>query len=157
MCFVERLTKHWNLEGVFPDARVTTDAIATFENRFTLTLPPDVRAFYQRFNGLLEMDGDLNRFWPIDELDTVPAIVEPYSGTLDFSGSANSLTNPDRYFAFADHSIWVCVYAMHLSGNSDSDTTIVWIADGTTFDILADTFAGFWELYLTAPDRIVAP
>jgi len=157
MSVFHRLATHWNLEVVTPDAQATGDAIAAFENRFALTLPPDVRAFYERFNGLLDMDGDLNRFWPIAELDTVPAIVEPYSGIPDYSGIVKRLPDPDRYFAFADHSIWVCVYAMHLSDHPDSDTTIVWIADGNTFDILADTFAGFWELYLTSPDRILAP
>ncbi|QDT10528.1 SMI1/KNR4 family protein [Planctomycetes bacterium K23_9] len=154
MSFVDRLAKHWNLADVTPDARGTGDAIAAFENRFALTLPPDVRAFYERFNGLLDMDDDLNRFWPIDELNTVPAIVEPYH---DYSGIGNRLPDAERYFAIADHSIWVHVYALHLADHPDSDTSIVWIADGNTFDILTETFAGFWELYLTSPNRILVP
>jgi hypothetical protein len=157
MSVVDRLAKYWNLESVTPDARETGDAIAAFENRFALTLPRDVRAFYERFNGLLDMDDDLNRFWLIDELDTVPAIVNSYTGVPDYSGIANRLPDAERYFAFADHSIWVCVYALRLSDHRDSDTTVVWIADGNTFEILAETFSGFWELYLASPDRILVP
>ncbi|TWU48971.1 hypothetical protein Poly51_48750 [Rubripirellula tenax] len=157
MSFVDRLAKQWNLTDVSPDALVTADAIASFENRFALTLPNDVRAFYERFNGLLDMDNDLNRFWPIGELDTVPAIVEPYSGTPDYGGISSRLPHAERYFAFADHSIWVHVYAIRLAEHPDSNTSIVWIADGNTFDILADTFAGFWEMYLTSLDRVLVP
>jgi len=157
MSLVDRLAKHWNLTDVTPDARATGNAIAAFENQFALTLPPDVRAFYERFSGLLDMDDDLNRFWPIDELNTVPAIVEPYSGLPNYSGIANRLPEAERYFAFADHSIWVHIYALHLADPPDSDTSIVWIADGNTFDIISDTFVGFWELYLTSPERILVP
>lgn len=157
MSVIDRLAKLWNLDDVAPDSRETGDAIAAFENRFAVTLPPDVREFYERFNGLVDMDADLNRFWPIDELGTVPDIVEPYFGIPDYSGIANRLPDAKHYFAFADHSIWVCVYAVHLSDNPDTDTTIVWIADGNTFDILAETFSEFWELYLTSPDRILFP
>lgn len=157
MSFVDRLAKHWNLTDVTPDARATGDAIATFENRFALKLPPDVRAFYERFNGLLAMDTDLNRFWPIDELDTVAAILAPHSGMPDYSGIGSRLPNAGRYFVFADHSIWVHVYALHLADQSASDTSVVWIADGSTFAVLADTFAEFWELYLSSHHRILVP
>jgi len=151
MSFIDRLARHWGLESVTPDPRSTRDAIAAFERRFGVNLHPDVRAFYERFNGLHEMDSDLNRFWPIDEIDTVPAIVETYGGIPNFSGIANRLPNASQYFAFADHSIWVYVYALRLTDDPNSGSSVAWIADANTFDILTDTFSGFWELYLSDP------
>ncbi len=157
MTFVDRLVEHWKVANVRPDARVTRDAISKFENQFGISLPPDVRAFYERFNGLLDLDSDLNRFWPISELDSVAAMVEPYSGIPEFSGIVSRLSEANSYFAFADHSIWVMVYAVRLCRSDALSSTVICIADGRTFDKLSDTFAGFWELYLASPDRILVP
>ena len=157
MSFVDRLVAHWKMERVSPDVQATAKAIDEFQSRFNLTLPADVRAFYERFNGLLDMDADLNKFWPIEELDTVPNKVEPYASIPDFSGISARLPDAANYFAFADHSIWVFVYAFRLTGDLAESGPVVWIADGNTHDTIAESFAGFWQAYLDNPDRIMVP
>ncbi|MEZ6130372.1 MAG: SMI1/KNR4 family protein [Planctomycetaceae bacterium] len=157
MSIFDRLAAEWKLADVRPDDRETEQAFAMFENRFARELPSDMREFYQRFNGLLDMDADLNRVWPLDELDTVPAIVDTYAGTPYYSGIAKRLPDAHEYFAFADHSIWVCVYAVRLTDNVSSSGPVVGISDGKTFHILSNTFLEFWDRYLATPERTLFP
>ena len=154
---IDRLVTAWHLADVRPKNAATGDAIATFEERFSRTLPRDLRTIYERFNGLHDTDADLNRFWPIDEIDTVPSVIDPYAGTSDFSGIAQRLPLANEYFAFADHSIWVYVYAVRLTDDEPTSGPVVWIADGDTFDIVSDTFSGFWDRYLATSERILVP
>lgn len=151
MSFIDRLVDLWQLSGRVPDPSLADKAIRKFQNRFDVQLPPDVDAFYRRFHSLLgDMDSDLNHFWPIEDVDIVSAKVAPcYSGV-------DRITNSTELFAFADHSIWVHVYAMRLSKDSRVGASVIWIADGE-FATLAETFAGFWEIYLASTHHIVVP
>lgn len=152
MQFIDRLAAEWGLMDVRPNTGETRLAIAAFEDRFRLSLPAEVRAFYERFNGLLDMDSDLNRFWSIGELAAVPAALDS-----DFRGIAAHLPHADEYFAFADHSISVFIYAVRLAKDSSTSGPVVCIAGGDSFDKMADTFADFWDRYLATPGRILLP
>ena len=133
------------------------ETIVAFEQRHSVSLPDDVRRFYSRFNGTLEMDTAFNAFWPLDEVDTVPKKLSDYAGIPDYSKIADNLPNADDYFVFADHSIWVNVYAIRLKGEHSATAPVLWIADGSTFDIIAESFLEFWLRYLTDPDSVIAP
>ena len=151
MNFIDRLVELWRLGGVVPDPSLADKSIRKFHNRLDVQFPPDVHAFYRRFHGLIgDMDSDLNNFWPIEDVDTVSAKVAPYYSGVD------KIANSTEFFAFADHSIWVHVYAMRLSKDSRAGASVIWIADGNSAT-LAETFAGFWEINLASTHRIVVP
>lgn len=159
MSFIDRLVRHWNLADDTPDVDRAANAIDLFEAPFRVALPADVRSFYLRFNAHLvlemdEMDSDLNSFWPIEEVDRVPSKIEGFAGIPDYSGISASLPDANSYFAFADHSIWVMVYAMRLTSDRSSPARVIYIADGNTYATIADSFAAFWESYLENPSHI---
>jgi len=147
MYFVEELAHLWKLENHEPDRLSTSAAIETFESRCGVTLPREVRAFYERFNDVLDgtMDEDLNAFWPLSEIDAVSQYF------------SSSIPGADELFVFADRSIWVHVYAVRLSAKDPESTQVVWIADEDNVAVIADCFSEFWEAYLASPHRILFP
>ena len=155
MDFIERLALAWNEEGVECREGASPAAIATFENEHSITFPNDVRRFYMEFNGTIGTDDELNAFWSLDEIDSVPKKLSDFTGVPNYGGIESNLPNAEDYFVFADHSIWVHVFAMQLRGHSPLNAPVMWIANGRTFDRIAESFAAFWELYLADPNRLI--
>ncbi|MDA1055868.1 MAG: SMI1/KNR4 family protein [Planctomycetota bacterium] len=156
MDFIERLTLAWTEEGVERREGASRATVAEFENRHGITLPDDVRRFYMEFNGTIGTDEELNAFWSLDEIDSVPKKLSDFRGVPDYGGIEMNLADAENYFVFADHSIWVHVFAMQLRGQPPVNAPVLWIANGRTFDRIAESFAQFWELYLADPNRLIA-
>ena len=159
MEYIDRLKKLWSDSDIAVSPGATPETISTFEQQHGLTLPADVRLFYAHFNGVYDDDLGFMSFWPIDEVDTVPNKLSDQlpGGSPDYGAISSHLANAQDYFLFADHSIWIHVYAMRLRGEGSEQTPILWIADGRTFEVLANSFAEFWEMYLEDPFSVVSP
>lgn len=147
MRFVHELAKLWRLEDLHPNCRSTKLAINNFEFRHGITLPEDVRSFYERFNDLLDgtMDDDLNAVWPLGMIDTVTHHL------------SDKIPGADELFVFADHSIGVHLYAVRLTPERPGTSPVLWIADEHNFAEISVSFSGFWEAYLASPHRVVVP
>ena len=157
MQFIDRLTELWDRVGVARNTGASPEAIAAFELEHRIKMPDDVRLFYSHFNGTCDTDTAFMAFWPLDEIDTVPNKLSGYGGIPDYGRITDRLPNADNYFVFADHSIWVHVYAIQLRGEGSNAAPILWIADGITFDIIASSFSEYWMMYLDDPDSVIAP
>lgn len=157
MEFIDRLAKLWDDAGVARNDGASAETIAAFEQGHSVSLPDDVRRFYSRFNGTIEADTAFIAFWPLDEIDTVPKKLSDYAGIPDYSDIAENLPNADDYFVFADHSIWVNVYAIRLKGEHSAMAPVLWIANGYTFDTMSESFLDFWLRYLADPESVIAP
>lgn len=153
----DRLAKQWDDAGVARNVGASVKTITAFELRHHISLPVDVRRFYSRFNGTLETDTAFIAFWPLEEIDTVPEKLADYAGIPDYSKITDSLPDADDYFVFADHSIWVNVYAIRLKGKHSAKAPVLWIADGCTFATMSESFSDFWLRYMDDPDSVIAP
>lgn len=149
-----RLKELWRSSHLDVCPPASQEAIATFEATHQIVLPDDVRGFYEHFNGTEEMESSLNRYWPLEEIERLPKKLAE-SGYDEFSGIEEWLPHADDYFAFADHSIWVRVYAIRLVGASAGNRPVLWIDDRKTFGIIANSFEEYWRRYLNKPDAMI--
>ncbi len=152
MNYLEHLTDHWKTLDVAPRPPASQTQIDAFARRHGILLPDDFRDFYSLCDGIEGTDGGLNAFWPLAEIDTVTAKLSEFSGAPNYSSISRNLPNASNYFVFADHSIWVCVYAVMLTNDPHAPTPVIWIGDGRTYGTIADSFTDFWTRYIALPD-----
>lgn len=143
----DRLEAHWKTQGIKPPAGVSEGRLREFENRFSITLPPDLRGYFLRVNGMgsrSESDDDWFSFWPIE--DVVRASEEYEDQFIEDQAS---------YFVFADHSICLPAYAIRLaSSESFLHPVIAIYSDQREYrtSIVARSFSEFVERYLSDPE-----
>jgi hypothetical protein len=137
------------LEGTTPP-KAALDDVREAERRLNVSLPQDMRQFYECMNGteqLTDHDHGLVRLWSLDELTTVR---EELPDDRDYEGIAAAIV-------FADHLHWSWAYAGLPIATLDSadDNFHVFIIGGAGGRIpIATSFSGFAELILTNDPRL---
>jgi hypothetical protein len=104
--FLSKLKKHWQELDLAHAAGASAAEIVAFEERYSVTLPTDLREYFRELNGFAighegASDLDLISFWHLDE-------VEQGKGE-----------NGDIYY-FADWSIDACLYGIQLTSSMTS-------------------------------------
>lgn len=146
----EAVKKHLRLQGIARGPIVTAEQVVVFEKRYGVQLPGDVREYFEEFNGSElgsggPMDDQLLAFWHLSE-------VRPLSEELPDS----SIPQADRYFVFADHSIWVHAYAIRLSSDPSESTPVVVVYDAAVGEV-APSMSAFFERYLAGDQTTLYP
>lgn len=154
MELLPRINEYWKSEGLELNPPATSAEIDEFATRHGLALPEDFRAFYEYCDGSVGMDEALNEFWPLSEIDTVPAKLSDFCGIPDYSAISRHLPDARNYFVFADHSIWACVYAIRLTQDGNAGNPVIVINNRRSYDTVADSFTGFWNKYLAMSGEI---
>ncbi|MBI1851930.1 MAG: SMI1/KNR4 family protein [Planctomycetes bacterium] len=116
--------------------------ISAFEARYRVRLPADLRAYFMTLNGSHDAsagpcDEDLISFWHLAEL-------RPF----DEPGAGPPLPPSDSLFVFADWSINALLWAVQLSGDSNSSLPVFLVGGESPVEV-APSFAAFLEGYLT--------
>lgn len=143
-----RLSEYWQRSGLAIQPGVDPAAIRAFEAKYEVHLPADLRSYFLVVNGTgPDMDPDLYRFWPLEE-------VKPVEEELNE-------VYPDRYsylgcFVFADHCISCWDYAARLECHGETAGP-VFRATGTNppREQMAASFVEFIEMYLASPNNII--
>jgi hypothetical protein len=144
-----RLIALWHDAGLAIRPGVDLASIRTFEARYCVTLPDDLRAYWMAVDGMGDdLDPGLNRFWPI-------GMVRPVSDEL-------SDIHSDRWayrgcYVFADHCIWCFGWAVRLGSHSTA-------LSGPVFQVtggdppgrqVAASFTAFVKMYLADPTSVL--
>ena len=110
------LLRRWVAGGETIRPGVSRADIHTFEDRFNVCLPADLRGYFLAIDGMssLATDDELFHFCQLQEVQPVikafpDADVNAYSG----------------YFVIAEFSLWAHVYAIRLSTNDDCPVAVV--------------------------------
>ncbi|MFO0808902.1 MAG: SMI1/KNR4 family protein [Gemmataceae bacterium] len=153
------IRKRWQAAGIAPRPGAAAADIDAFERRHGVRLPAEVREFYAHVDGMPPgaWDEDLLSFWPLAEVGPVPALLSGCRGIPDYGGIERSLPDAGSYFVFADHSIWVHVYAVRLSADPSAPCPVVWIAGGSTWAEMAMSFGEFLRRYADDPRQVLFP
>jgi len=156
---LERLRSRWQALGVPVRTGLSPEMLGAFERRYSIRLPEDVRRFYTYMDGMEygSTDGELNCFWPLANVGSVPEKLAGFRGVPDYGGIESVLPDADSYFVFADHSVWLHVYAMRLTADPSELAPVVWIGDGRTWAPVAPSFWAFLEWYSANPRSLMFP
>lgn len=140
----ELLKACWLAEGPPIHPGASEEQIRSFEARYAVLLPDDLRKYLMVVNGTGRYSGLDDRlfcFWSLEEFTTLR---EEYPGATCFE-------EPDAYFLFADHSVNLPAYAIRLSSvQSGLNPIIAVYSDNRQYSSqrVADSFAAFAEEYL---------
>jgi len=142
MIAVEQLVTHWKAQGLPLASGASEAEISSFESRYQLVLPRDLRSYFGSVNGLVQRGGvDTDRegfaFWPLERVQPVPKVC------AQFQVAVPSVRDPELYFVFADYLQWSWAYAIHLR-TSDNSVIVV----GADAGVVANSFTQFVALYV---------
>src|SRR5207244_2498252 len=112
--------------------------------------------FYRLMDGMEygSMDGGFNCVWPLSEIGPVSHKLSNFRGIPDYGEIESTLPDAPSYFAFADHSIWLNVFAMRLSNDVNCLAPVIGICGANWFPV-ADSFDKFIEMYADDPMSIL--
>src|SRR5947208_949681 len=111
------LQRHWSWIGAKTQPGASAEALTAFEARYRVSLPPDVRAYFELVNGMPtnESDDQLLEFFPIQAVLPVPEAVGDFGGIPDYRMIARYLPDADHWFVMVDWSITAHVYATRMT------------------------------------------
>ena len=137
---LDTLCEFLRTQGLTANGGAGADEIAAFERRYNIRLPDDVRAYFERVNGVVggrdgAWDDEMIALWELSD-------VRPLNEEIE-----NCLTpSAEQYFVFADWSIWAHGYALRLSA-AEKEAPI-FIASNPQVERVADSFDDFLRGYI---------
>jgi hypothetical protein len=88
-------------------------------------------------------------FWNLSEIGPVTEKLPAHYSNPDYRGIEVSLPNAEKFFAFADWSIWCHIYAFKLTEDPHQAAPVVWIDNGQTWHVAFESFEAFLKSYLS--------
>ncbi len=148
----------WSALGLNLRAGVSPERVADFEAKHRVQMPLALRRYYELMDGMEngETDDELNSFWPLSDVASVPEKLSDFRGIPDYGGIERALPGAASYFVFADQSIWLQVWAIRLSEQCGHDHVYA-IGGAKLFKRIASSFADFLEKYATDPKSVTYP
>ena len=144
----ESLRKFWLRQGVKLNVGASEDELASFEAKYHVRLPSDLRDYFAAVSGF-----DGSETWMTDDevitflgLDEVKPLSEYWS---------SDVADADSYFVFADYSLAAHVYAIRLNDSGDGSAVVV-VYDSKPVKV-ADSFSEFVEGYLGRNNAVLFP
>lgn len=139
MDLFSRLERHRYKAGrgsvVQRPSNASESEIADFEKTNAVTLPPDLRKYFLRFNGTGDdTDSRLFCFWPIHKL-------------CSLQSEYPRIKEAGFYFIFADFMVQSWYYAIYLGDNPILQHRVI-LPDFPHHPEIAPDFSAFLELYL---------
>ena len=135
------LRKHLLEQQIAVNGPANDMEVNDFEEKHGVTLPRDFREYVSVMNGMSDGETDeyLFHLFPLEEFRVAPP--HPNAPTAN------------RELIFADYSLDAHVYLMQLGGHPEEECP-VFASDGTNKRLLADSFAGFVQKYITDPRSV---
>jgi len=145
----QSLKNHWLSHNIEINAGVSKAALDSFEAKYSVKLPADLRDYFLWVNGMPAgvVDEALIRFWALEE-------VKPLSeGAPDYS-NPQYIKKPESVFLLADYSLWAHAYAIHLV-SAPIESNKVFVIGGEYPIPLFNSFSELVDSYLTDKDLLL--
>ncbi|MES1213430.1 MAG: SMI1/KNR4 family protein [Singulisphaera sp.] len=153
---IETLRNRWTQQGLTLRPGLTVQQIGSFENRYKIKLPEDLRQFYLAVDGMEEgqADDDFFSFLRLQAVKTIPEELARFSGIPDYTEITSTLAEPERWFVIVEYMIFSAAYAISLSARAE-ENAVLCILDGKQHRVVAPSFVGFVREYLENPMKLL--
>lgn len=143
-----RLKNHWLSQGIEINPGISIQELSTFQSKYRVSLPADLRDYFLTVNGMVEdvSDNALFRFWSLNEVKPIPEEAPSYS-------KPSYIEDAESFFVFADFCIWSHAYAIRLSFDQGPNPIIM--IGGDTPTRIFDSFSELVNNYLTDADLLL--
>jgi hypothetical protein len=149
----KRIIEYWRQSRVGVRLGVSLLAIESFQHKYGVALPADVREYLLAVDGSSDgpMDEHLFRFWPLSE-------IVPVHEELDERGG---VVYPDRFaypdcFVFADHLLNSWLYAVKLTADPEQPGPVYRVtASSNPGEEMSPSFKEFMSRYASIPSSIL--
>ena len=147
----ESLRRHWSSNNVDINAGVSEAALSSFEEKYDVALPEDLRDYFLSVNGMPPeiVDDEFVRFWMLEEVVPLPLGAPDYSNPQYVQGS-------DSIFLFADYSMWAHAYAIRLT-KTPAEMNEVFIVGHNSPILISNSFSELVDIYLTNKNHFLSP
>lgn len=144
----ESLKRHWSSQNLYINAGVSKAELDSFEFKYQVVLPEDLRDYFFCVNGMAPdvVDDGMIRFWMLEEL-------QPLAQGPPVFSDPGYIQNSESLFLFADYSIWAHAYAIRLESVPMQSNEIVIIGYKSPV-IICNCFSDFVARYLTDKDLL---
>jgi hypothetical protein len=149
------LIEYWRSRNLPIQKACKEDDIRSFETRYKIALPPDMREYFLNVNGMTTnfpgyQDDDGFSFWPLERVRTIAEDNEaPALRHL-------RLTEEDSFFLFCDYMDWSWSYAVKIPPAPGVAEGIYLLCCRNPVKI-ADSFSDFVALYLGQSGQLYPP
>jgi hypothetical protein len=143
----ESLKNYWLRQGIKINPGVSEMELSTFEHKYNVRLPEDLKDYFYMVNGFhnSDVDGEFITFLPLYE-------IEPLSVNWSQVPEAKS------YFILADYCISCHVYAIKLTKDTNFDNPVfIDFNDKKSPTQIADSFSEFAQSYLKNDYKVLFP
>jgi hypothetical protein len=148
-----RVVNRWRAEKLTVRPGADAEAIASFERKYQVALPQDLRDYFTTVDGMdgNETDDKVYRFWQLGE-------VKPVEEELS---DARGVVYPDRFaypgcFVFADYCMNCWDYAVKLTDDPGQSAPVYRVtASDVPGEQMAPSFREFMERYAADPKSII--
>lgn len=140
--------EHWSSHNVEINPGVSEAALKSFEEKYGVVLPNDLRDYFRCVNGMPPdvVDDGMIRFWTLEEMEPITQVAPQYS-------DSSYVKNAESLFVFADYSIWAHAYAIRL-GSVPLESNEILIIGHRSPVLVSLSFSDFGEHYLTDKDML---
>ncbi len=146
----QSLKTHWLLHDIEVNDGVSEAALESFEAKYAVVLPADLRDYFLCVNGMPQGASDeaLIRFWMLEEVKPLPEVAPDYS-------SPQYIDSPESLFLLADYSLWAHAYAIRLT-TPPAKSNEVFVIGGDSPVLLFSSFSELVDSYLTDKDSLLS-
>lgn len=145
----EVLLDRWRHDGIRPLPGCSEEDLRRFEDKWSVRLPDDLRAYYSLSAGMPSapvQDAKGFYFCPLSRVRTVR---EEYA---DLNPPSPPFPGAEDMFVFADYLQWSWAYAIKIS--KDPASSPVFVLGGEKPVRIASSFNDFIHLYLAGDDSL---
>src|SRR5260370_31803850 len=119
---IDRRTSYWTQKGIKIRPGASLQQIESFESRYLVRLPPDLRQYFATVDGMEEgeTDPDMFAFIRLEAVKSIPQELARFGGSPDYREIMQSLADPHCWYVIVDYLIGSAVCAIHLSASPEN-------------------------------------
>ncbi len=145
---IDKVKGLWQASEIEISPPATFDEVQRFQNRYKLIIPEDLENYFLSLNGTgSSYDNNLFRFYSLQHFLPIGESLIKWGGIPNYRNIVKTLRQHEECFVFSDHSFHLFVYAIRLNKNRLGDNQI-YIMQGADYEVIANSFSDFLELYL---------